>query len=297
MGYKEAEKLEEVQKHINSGEYFEMPLKRANEFQRLRNFNQIGVKHYFDKKLNEIKNTIDQRMLTDSEEEYVRVSSDERNIMPNHHRKSRSMRQNNLDINNVYDFERNLDLIAMDNAFMYTKEVIMNDLLPVVDSFTVMARFIGSMTNEEMDPMLKTLDDQLKVTIFNESVIEEELKDVSKGIQVLRGVTSTIHIAARPLLALKELTVGQLRNVILASRTHNGYSTSYSYKSLMEANKIFHGEGLGKYGKLFKGEGDIADFTLIQAFNNVYGFANMDLNQIVEKTKTDRYGVWSGVSK
>ena len=297
MSYTEAEKLEEVKNYINSGEYFEIPLRRASEFQRLKNFNEIGIKQYFSKKFNELKDTIDQRHITEEEENFINNQSENRSVMPNHHKLTRSVRQNILDTHGVYDFERNLDLIALDNAFNYIKEKILNEALPVITAFSVMVRYRQDITGENFDSILQSLDDQLKVTFFNESLIDEELKDVSKVIQVARSATSTLHIAARPLLSLKELTVGQLRNIILASNSGNGYSNSFSHKSLLEANKIFWGEGSGKYGNLFKGEGDIADFTLIQAFNNVYGFANMDINQIVEKTQTDRYGITSGISK
>lgn len=295
LSYQEAERLEEVQKYISSGEYFEIPIKRASNFQQLRNLTDIGVGQYFGKKWNEMKDVIDQRMLVEEQEEFV--NSKDKSTMPNHHRMSRSVRQSAIDNNGIYYFERNLDLVAMDNAFVYTKEIILNDVLPIIQSFATMVKFRGEMTGEDFTPMLQALQDQVNITLFNEPILDKELKDFSKAIQVARTVTSTAHVMARPILLFKELTVGQFRNIILASKTNDGYSNSFSHKSLMQANKIMYGHGIGKYGKLFKGEGDLADFTLVQAFNNVYGFANMDINQIIEKGRTDRYGIVSGLSK
>lgn len=298
MSFKEGEKLEETKKYINSGEYFEIPLKRASEFQRLKDFNNVGVKQYFNKKWEELKDTVDQRMVTDEEVQYMESSSQNNTVMSNHHNINRNIRQNILDKHNVYDFERNLDLVALDTIFMYTKETIMNDLLPIIDSFSIMVRYRSEMTGEDFNDILQTLDDQVTITIFNKPLIPEELQDAAKIISTVRSATSTLHIAARPLLWLKEITVGQLQNVNRAwVEVYGESSNEFSYKSLMKANSIIYGAGINKYGDVFQGNSDIADFTLVQALNNVYGIANMDINQIVDKTKTDRFGLAAGLSK
>jgi hypothetical protein len=52
-----------------------------------------------------------------------------------------------------------------------------------------------------------------------------------------------------------------------------------------------------KYGKAFAGEGDIADFTMCSALNKVYGFANEDLNRLVENSTLSANGVAGNYSR
>ena len=52
-----------------------------------------------------------------------------------------------------------------------------------------------------------------------------------------------------------------------------------------------------KYGKAFAGEGDIADFTMCSALNKVYGFANEDLNRLVENSTLSANGITGNYSR
>lgn len=74
-------------------------------------------------------------------------------------------------------------------------------------------------------------------------------------------------------------------------------SNKISYNSILKANKIIWGQQLGKYGSAFAGSGSLADFTMCEAINKLYGIANEDLNRIVYNSTTQRVGIMNNWSK
>jgi len=139
------------------------------------------------------------------------------------------------------------------------------------------------------------MDDQAKV-LKGDTLIKNELKDVVKGIGALKRLNSFMVLALRPAQFIKELTFGQITNYSRAWALKNS-SNAVSAKSVFNANKVIWGQTLGHYGDSFAGKGDLADYTMCEALNKVYGFANEDLNRTVENSTNQRKGYVQNASR
>jgi hypothetical protein len=82
-------------------------------------------------------------------------------------------------------------------------------------------------------------------------------------------------IALRPLLMAKELFIGVIKN------------TSYVWSKVFGGT--FEGKNLLKANKLLISSRE--HYEINKQLNNEYQLANRDLNQIVTRTKVDRFGL------
>jgi hypothetical protein len=57
-----------------------------------------------------------------------------------------------------------------------------------------------------------------------------------------------------------------------------GSSDKLSIKTVFDANKTIWGQSLGKWAGVFKGDTDMASFTLCETLNKIYGIANEDIS-------------------
>ena len=76
-----------------------------------------------------------------------------------------------------------------------------------------------------------------------------------------------------------------------------GSSDKLSIKTVFNANKTIWGQSLGKWAGVFKGDVDMASFTLCETLNKIYGIANEDISQTVNNSINGRHGVLSNFSK
>jgi hypothetical protein len=139
----------------------------------------------------------------------------------------------------------------------------------------------------------------MKVTLFHEPLIDEEEEDATAAVRMARHFGSMLSIALRPGLWIKEMTIGFMRNYSMAvanviKKDPYGFTPS----DLVKANAVMIGHAVEKGGYFTMAtRPDIAEFSLINQLNNEYGLANMDISSIVEKLKTDRYGLGAGFSR
>ena len=178
----------------------------------------------------------------------------------------------------VNHFEINLDTLVLKYSFENIRENYLNQILPIIDSGIQCMKFYGSQTGRipETEKAIETFLDKLKVSVFNISPVKgTEGEDFFNIVRAAQRMTSFMTIALRPVSLIKELVVGTIKNVSFA------WSKIYGDDS-------FTGEHLTKaYSLLFSKE----DYPIISELNNVYRFANRDLNQMVDKTKVDRRGI------
>lgn len=192
--------------------------------------------------------------------------------------KDDDFRQHLIEKHGTTYWEVNLDTIALKLGFENLREQYFNKVLPMVDASVQAIKFYGYSTgnSEEVDKVLDTLDEQLKVAVFNTSPIKgKEYEDALNLVRTFQKVTSIMVLALRPVSLIKELVVGTIKN------------TSYAWSKVYGKDN-FSGEDLTTaYKWLFEQK----HYSLINELNNNYRIANRDLNQLVDKTKVDRRGL------
>jgi hypothetical protein len=183
-------------------------------------------------------------------------------------------------------------------AFQSAKSEIFTNTLGTIRSFTTLTKYFSFMTGTDISKELEYLENQIKVTIFNEPLVEEEGKKIIVGVKALKRVASTLQLSLRPVLLAKELSVGFLRALTIATTNIVKGGNKFSFKEIMSAYAIVFGHVSDKAGNFIKTDNkDISEFSLINALNNEYGLSNMDINSIVEKLKTNRFGLNAGTSR
>lgn len=300
MSYEEAIKIDKVKELISDSDsaYFFAPLKRGGGFGRIKGMTMTNLVQEGKERFTELQDFIDPREFNKQQLENVQGQHENYNKMYNQYTMSPITRENMIKehIGNLNYFETNLDILALDFMYAHVKEKVMNEILPIITAFTTNLKYRSKESGEDVSEVLSYIQDKVKTDIFAEPIIPKELEGIAKGISSVRSLTSTLVVAGRPIMWVKELLVGGFQNSARAWTKVYG-DESFDIKSLTKAYQIITGSGLHNYGNIFKGKSDLADFTLVEALNNTYGMANMDVNDLVGKTKVDRTGLNAGMSR
>lgn len=294
-----------VQDAIANNTYFEIPLQRGNMLSRFHNRKSNGISDWFKQKslfildkFKEFSTTFDPRNLDRIHKDYFDRSKENYNKYPNIYKMDSITRNMVLDSEDVAYWETDLDFIAMNMAFHSAKEVIFNETLSSIRSIVTFAKFQSNITGQDISKYLQEIKDKIKITIFNEPLIEENLKQVANIIKTGRKITSNLTVGFKPLTLVKELSVGFIRNLSLATTNIIKSDKSFTLKEIKDAYLTIFGHIKTKSQDLISSDDrDIAEFTLINKLNNQYGMSNMDLNTIIDKLKTNRFGLSAGISK
>ena len=286
-----------IQKLIQSGQYFELPLKRARYFERWKKVGRVGLKDTLLQELDTLKDDWDLTNISTSHKslmlQELRKSA---TTMYNQYNMSREDRDYLIKKEGISNFETDLDLLALDVAFQSIREDYFENVLQTTAACATMLHVNQALTGINRNPELEALDARDKSAIKNEGNISEEMKDTSKVVTALRKLNSVLVLAFRPLQLIKELTVGQFTNFSRALGTV-GSSDKLTLKNIYKANTTIWGQSISKWAKAFTGNADIASYTLCESLNKIYGIANEDIARIVETSMASRHGVLSNLSK
>lgn len=289
--------LSSVTDAIDSGRYFQIPLRRASSFERLKKISKIGLIQWFKKTWDSLKDEYDPRQLHSSAETRIAAES-QKDVtkMYNQYRISQRAREDIIEKEGVYDFEIDLNLLAGDVAFQFERKRLFDDCLTHTNAMATVMHYLQSTTDADFSEELDNIQDQHKVSLKNETPIPNELKDPAKAIGAMKKINSLIVLGVRPMQFLKEITFGQFTNYSRALAL-KGTKTPISVRNVFTANKLVWGQQVAGWMKTVTGQEDLAAFTMIQLLNQKYGIANQDLNTIVEKNSLQRTGIQSGLSK
>lgn len=176
-------------------------------------------------------------------------------------------------------FEVNLDAIATKYVLEHMREKYLNSVMLDIHAALTVIKFHGMRTGnvKEVTEALDDFWDQIKISVYNTSIIEGEGRDAIALVKKAQRVASLMSIALRPMLMAKELVVGLYKNA------------SFAFY------KVYGDTSFGEEDLLF-GYTSILDptqetYILNRALNESYRIANSDLNQIADKKKYDRFGV------
>lgn len=297
--FEEIKDLEVVQEFIKKGNFIKVPLKRASDLGRFHNMRMSDIGSYASKKLQELQDEYDLRKLDTARREYFDTEKQNHQKYPDLYGIDEITRQKFLDAQDVYYWETNLDVLAMDVAFSALKRTIFTDTLSTIRYILWSWKKLSFQTGLDLNKVLQFLEDQIKITIFNESILDDEFEDLMKVNSVVRKVNSVIKLALRGEQWVKEMTVGTFRNWNIAlTNVLKGTEYNFTLSDIKNAEAFMIGHVVDRFNQVIKADDeDIASFTLLNGLNNTYRIANMDINTIVQKLKTDRYGFAAGFSK
>jgi len=114
--------------------YFELPLRRANDFLRLKNLGRIGISEYFTKKLKQGADEYDPRLLHSTHTQALDSMKKDSCEMYNAYDLNVKQRQDLIEAEGIYDFETDLDFLVSDVAFQAIRKNYFEKVLIMTDT-------------------------------------------------------------------------------------------------------------------------------------------------------------------
>ena len=279
----------------NDAEYFNLPLARSESFQRLTHLPDYGLKEYFKAKWKDFEESYDPRSLHN--ERRAQIKAQDITQMHNNYIVSPAERTRIIEsVNGAYDFSLDLDFLALDVAFQSIRKEHFDNALMLTETVLAMMQYQGQESSADFSNEIKTGQTQAKISLTGESALEEWQEQIAKPLGVVKQLNSFVLLACRPFAFIKEVVFGLFTNYSRAWALKFG-SNKLGIQSVTKASTIIWGQHFGKYGKAFTGEGSLADFTMCEAINKLYGIANQDLNHTVRNASLSRMGKFNNMSK
>lgn len=277
--------------------YFELPLKRARYFERWKKVGRLGVKTLLTKELDTFKDDWDPSKMHNTQRSQIsKELSQNSTTMYNQYNMDPDDRAFLISKEGKFDFELDLDLLALDVAYQSIRQQYFENVLQTTAACATMLHLTQQLTGTNRKEEIQALEDRAKSSIKSQSIIDEEQESLGKGATALRKLNSLLVLSFRPLQIIKELTFGQFTNY---SRVLGqiGSADQISAKNVFLANKIIWGQSIGKWAKIFTSDANMASLTLCENLNKIYGIANEDISRIVDSSMASRFGVLANMSK
>ena len=274
--------------------YFQLPLKRASDDRIVRKIKSFGILDFFRKLWDRMADSFNLRRVHKEI-----INKDEQmswTQMYNDYDISQDKRSELIQKHGVLDFEVDLNFIAADIAFNYLRYDVYQEALITANAYFLHLQSYAQKEGSDASSIIEAAEKQLKVSLKNQMLLDEEWTSASKVLGFFKKINSFTSLAFRPLQYFKEMTVGQMTNISRAW-AQKGLEGKFTVDDLWKAKQIVYGMQTKRGFNMFSGKEGIADLDKIQQLCRIYGIANMDMNQLSEKTKFAQKGLAMGLSK
>ena len=282
-------KNEKIAKAINEGTYFSIPLIRSEQIDRnkkyLEGFNEI--KNTVKDRFGEIYDFLDPRELSELDLKNIKdIQEGYFEMYDVYSNQSESFKIEMINKNGIDYYDLNLDTIAHRVAFSKIRKNILDQRLPIINAYIWWMKLYAGKQNKDISKELEYVKNQLKLAAYDEPIVEEEFEDVVSMTSLVKRLTTVGMLAFRPVLMVKEFSIGMFKGASLAATQIYG-KDQFDIKSLSEA-----------IGKMLSIDNKFSqEWNLIDMINNYYGFANMDINTVSKKFQSNRRGLFMGLNR
>ena len=295
MSYKgheaEIDNLEQVRLYQASEKYFELPLRRGSDFNRMRNIGHIGWMNFFNKAWQNLRDDFDLRGVhADVSAEIDRQLGEDSIQMYNAYDITDKARQGWIDKEGKHDFEINLNFLAADMAYQSIRKRYFDEVLLHVEAVATVMHYYRASGGATFAEELDAIDKQINISIKDKTILPKEVQGAAKAMSAAKKLNSYLVLSLRPLSFLKEITFGTF-NGCARVWAMKGTSQEFSMNDLVKAAGFVFGQSGKKYLNVVGGNGDIADFSLCEQINIMYGIVNQDISSIVEKQTLNKTGL------
>ena len=177
-------------------------------------------------------------------------------------------------------FETNLQNLVIDYAYKNLQEEEMNKMLTRAKGIMLQLKLTG-IREDDKEKFVKTIDhidDYLKTSVFNRSIMGKDSRKIIAKLQPLRKMVSTAYIAFSPIAAVRDTFGGFFSNIV---RTMTKYRTDTDAKDVMWAYQFV----------LRQGVHSAMTIDLLDKFNSKYLISTINIEQQQEGYKTNRGGI------
>lgn len=269
---------------IESGDYFKMPLMRREEISKYKRL-VTGFGEWYNMVKDNLRDTIDPREFSSLDVENIEHQKlgffQMYDVFGSQDDETRARM---MDREQIDYFELNLDTIAHKVAFYKTRKRIFDIILPTIESYVWWMKLMGGKMDEKVRKQLNYIVNQVNLAVFSKPLVDDEEKNIAQGLAFQKKFSTIAMLAFRPTMLVKEITVGTIRNLLTAG---TGIHADFGEKEMIKA-----------YEKLLTvGLKQAVEHNLIEALNNEYRIANMDIATMPEKVQHDKLGLARGLGR
>lgn len=193
-----------------------------------------------------------------------------------------SKRLEKLSEKGVDYFEHNVETLLYKHIFAYSTKNNMDGVFPMIKAAMIHISTQGAIQNHPFNQDLHYLSNYIKNKIYNQSIIDPKLQDISQKLGLLKSAASKATLAFAPVQALYQPLQGLWTDISLMIRKPDG-KDSFTFSHFKKALKIVYGD-LGHFSD---------SPTLCSSLNEVYGINDMDMNTYTDRISHAKKGIWN----
>lgn len=184
-------------------------------------------------------------------------------------------------------FEQNLETLLLKHIFQYQVKANMDKVFPMMKAAMAHLSIQGANFNEKFTSDVKYLKDYIVNKVKNESIIDPKYEYAADLVSKVKQAASVAMLAFSPVQGLYQSIQGlwtDIRLIIQKPDIINKHGKSaFTFKNMSESFKT-------AYKDLFVSGNKNTVNSLI---NELYGLNDMDMNQYVDRLKTDKFGMFN----
>ncbi len=178
-------------------------------------------------------------------------------------------------------WELNLENIVLQYKFAYMRKKIFDEVLPYAKVYKTLMKHYSDSTGTKSDNVREALDDYIKIAIHNASIINPESQWISALAKNVRFITSSTQLIGNLVSVPRDTFEGIFKMTGVFLTGYWGDKKGFGVKDYAKAFKMVNGD----WGRTTKG------VTTMEALNMSFGIANMDINTLAQRMKTNKNGV------
>ena len=252
------------------------------------------AKKFFKKWGDQLFSTITDMMLAPEQQNQMDKDIDEKRQEFKYHSPYNVQGEHRVEIlqnHTIGEWMTNLNILTLEYACAQFKEVYYQQVLKSVGDLIGQIELVEVSTGQDLSDTKEQLINRMKVSIYNKTLIKDEQKGIAIAAASLKQVVSLTKIASRYDLFIKEMILGQIRNVSAVWAKNIVNDTPITFSHLMKAAGVVYTNGLfAENAGKFDGE-TFGDFRLINALNNLYRINDRDLTHYGESVSFDHNGI------
>ena len=308
ISYSDFKHSDEFQGYVNAltsdARWLNLPLRKKDGsqgtwsgFKAVLSHNKT-VKEFVNGEIDRMRRWIEPEVLNEAQREERKRAISNLDYF-NYYKLNESRRAEATEENEVDAWEINMNRLLIDYALADVREYYFDGLLHQADRTLGEIKVLELTTGKNFSKQAEQLMNRIQVSIYGKSLVNEDWEDIMAGMGVIKQIMSIAKISVRPMLFVKEMILGRIRNtsVILAQLVQNGENKITMTHLREAAGVVFGPEFFGKASKKLFGQLSIGAKSMADVLNDVYGINDRDLSVIGEKVAYDDYGLYNWGSR
>ena len=199
----------------------------------------------------------------------------------------KSDRVDYINLKGVDYFEHNLENLVLKHIFQYSMKQNIDKIFPMMKAAAAHLSMQGANQNTTFDNDINYLKNYIVNKIKNESIVDAKYEYANELIGEIKQAASFMSLAFSPVQSIYQSLQGLWNDIRLIVQKpdimeRNGKS-AFTFKNVFESFK-------SAYSDLFH----FSDSpTLNSLINELYGLNDMDMNQYIDRLKSDKHGFFN----